>query len=61
MSVIPRREVPDDRAASLAVHAAAFARPDGGEVPEANLVDALRDDGDVIPALSLVAVMGHVG
>lgn len=34
-------------------------------MPEAKLVDALRDDGDVIPALSLVAlineeVVGHV-
>jgi putative acetyltransferase len=65
MFVILRREVPINRAAIFAVHTAAFARPDGGEVPEANLVDALRDHGDVIPALSLVAlidkkVVGHV-
>jgi putative acetyltransferase len=65
VSVILRREVPDDRAAILAVHTAAFARSDGGDVPEANLVDALRHDGDVIPALSLVALIneelvGHV-
>jgi len=57
--------VPDDRAAIFAVHTAAFATPDGREVVEAKLVDALREDGDVIPALSLVAVLdeafvGHV-
>jgi putative acetyltransferase len=63
--MILRREVPEDRAAIFAVHAAAFARSDRGDVPEAKLVDALRDDGDAIPALSLVAsihdaVVGHV-
>ena len=63
--MILRREAPDDRAAIWAVHTAAFARSDGGNVPEAKLVDALRDDGDIIPALSLVAsvneaVVGHV-
>jgi putative acetyltransferase len=63
--VILRREAPNDHAAIFAVHTAAFARPDGGGVPEAKLVDALRHDGDVIPALSLVAlvneeVVGHV-
>jgi putative acetyltransferase len=63
--VILRRETPDDRVAISAVHTAAFARSDGGDVPEARLVDALRDDGDIIPALSLVAsineeVVGHV-
>jgi putative acetyltransferase len=56
---------PSDRAAVFAVHTAAFARPDGGEVPEAKLVSALRAAGDVIPALSIVAlineeVVGHV-
>ena len=65
MFVILRREEPNDHAAIFAVHTAAFARPDGGDVPEAKLVDALRDDSDVIPALSLVAlinqeVVGHV-
>ena len=44
MFVILRREVPNDHAAIFAVHTAAFARPDGGDVPEAKLVDALRDD-----------------
>jgi len=63
--VILRREVPDDHDAVFAVHASAFARSDGGDVPEAKLVDALRADGDLIPALSLVAlvneqVVGHV-
>lgn len=63
--MILRREVPDDHAAIFAVHTAAFAVPDGGDVPEAKLVDSLRDDGAVIPALSLVAliddeVVGHV-
>jgi putative acetyltransferase len=63
--VILRREVPNDRSAVFAVHTAAFARPDGGEVPEAKLVNALRVAGDVIPALSIVAlideeVVGHV-
>jgi putative acetyltransferase len=63
--VILRREVPDDRTAIFAVHTAAFALPDGGDVPEARLVDALRDDGDIIPALSLIAlihdeIVGHV-
>jgi len=63
--VILRREVPEDRAAVFAVHTGAFARPDGGDVPEAKLVDALWQDGDVVPALSLVAlinneVVGHV-
>lgn len=48
-----------------AVHRSAFARPDGGEPAETKLVDALREDGDAIPALSLVAlvdeaVVGHV-
>ena len=63
--VIVRRELTDDQAAIFAVHAAAFARLDAGEVLEARLVDTLRGDGDVIPALALVAlindeVIGHV-
>ena len=63
--VIVRRELTEDHAAIFAVHAAAFARPGAGEVPEAKLVDTLRGDGDVIPALALVAlindeVVGHV-
>lgn len=60
-----RRERPDDRAAIFAIHAAAFARPDRLVAPEAHLVDGLRDDGDIIPALSIVAeasneLVGHV-
>ena len=63
--MILRREGPNDHAAIFAVHTAAFARPDRGDVPEAKLVSALRDDGDVVPALSLIAlidkeVVGHV-
>lgn len=63
--MILRRELPEDHDAIFAVHAAAFARGDGKEVVEARLVDALRDDGDAIPALSLIAtaddeVVGHV-
>lgn len=59
--MILRRELPGDRAAVFAVHAAAFLpSPD-----EARLVDELRDDGDAVAALSLVAtldgeVVGHV-
>jgi hypothetical protein len=49
--VFLRREGPDDRAAIFAIHAAAFARPDGLVAPEAHLVDGLRDDGDIVPAL----------
>ena len=65
MAVILRRELPDDRAAIFAVHTAAFARSSEGDVAEAKLVDALRDDGDLIPALSVIAVIneevvGHV-
>jgi putative acetyltransferase len=62
-----RRERPDDAPEVRALHLAAFARPDlsGTEAPEARLVDGLRDDGDVVPELSLVAevdgrVVGHV-
>lgn len=65
LPVILRREVPDDHAEIFAVHTAAFSRPDGSDVPEAKLVNELRDDGDAIAALSLVAtieddVVGHV-
>ncbi len=63
--VILRRELPEDRAAIRSVHTAAFASGGRKDVPEAQLVDALRDDGDAIAALSLVAtlatdVIGHV-
>jgi putative acetyltransferase len=64
-AVILCQEGPDDRAAVFAVHTSAFARPDNGSPAEARLVEALRDAGDAIPALSLVAlvdeaVVGHV-
>jgi putative acetyltransferase len=63
--VFLRREGPNDRAEIFAIHAAAFARPDGLVAPEAHLVDGLRDDGDIVPALSIVAesnneLVGHV-
>ncbi|WP_410587750.1 GNAT family N-acetyltransferase [Amycolatopsis sp. lyj-23] len=60
-----RRETPADRAAIHAVHSAAFRR-EGNEPPvEAPLVDELRAEGDLVDALSLVAVrdgevVGHV-
>jgi len=62
-----RRELPADRSAVYDVHTSAFAeRSTPGTVPvEAPLVDALRAEGDVVPALCLVAVedgmvVGHV-
>ena len=67
--MILRREVPADAGAVREVHERAFERPfdqTGQAVaPEAVLVDALRDDGDVVPGLSIVAelggeVVGHV-
>ncbi|MGH3839246.1 MAG: GNAT family N-acetyltransferase [Pseudonocardiaceae bacterium] len=58
-----RRERRVDQPAVRAVHSAAFG--DGADAAEARLVDDLRADGDVIAALSLVAVLdgdvvGHV-
>jgi putative acetyltransferase len=54
-----RRELPGEGPAIHAVHSAAFARPDGADpVMEADLVDALRDSADWLPALSWVAVAG---
>jgi putative acetyltransferase len=70
--VIVRRERPDDHDAVRALHTAAFARDPatgalraGGAVPEARLVDELREDAGFLPHLSLVAVendavIGHV-
>lgn len=62
-----RRELPDDADAIRAIHEAAFGKPELGDhsVPEAQLVDELRADGDVVPELSLVAevdgkIVGHV-
>jgi len=62
-----RQEIPADADAIAAVHTAAFrsrAEP-GAEVVEARLVGELREDGDLIAPLSLVAVqdgviVGHV-
>jgi putative acetyltransferase len=55
-----RAEEPNDREAIRRVHEAAFGQPD-----EADLVDRLRADGDIVPELCLVAerdgvVMGHI-
>ncbi|WP_206790171.1 GNAT family N-acetyltransferase [Amycolatopsis sp. MtRt-6] len=60
-----RRETPADQAAIHAVHSEAFRREPGGTPIEAPLVDDLRAEGDLINALSLVAVhdgavVGHV-
>lgn len=65
LPVLLRRERPEDRAAIFSIHAAAFSRPDGLVTPQAHLVDCLRDDGDIVPALSIVAesnndLVGHV-
>jgi putative acetyltransferase len=65
LRVILRRELPGDQAAVVAVHTAAFARPDTDGVPEARLIEDLRDEGSAIPGLSIVAtrddeVIGHV-
>jgi putative acetyltransferase len=54
-----RRERPADRTAIYAIHAAAFAREDGQVAPEAHLVDGLRDEGDILPACSIVAESGN--
>lgn len=53
-SYIIRPELPDDASAIFEVHLQAFAQ-DG----ESRLVDALRDDGNINPELSLVAVHGN--
>jgi putative acetyltransferase len=66
--MIVRRERPVDSAAVRAVHVAAFAvdpvtgaHRTSAEVPEAPLVDELREDDGFLPHLSLVAVDGdHV-
>jgi putative acetyltransferase len=63
--VILRRAFPDDRAAILAVHSAAFGHSRAEEVPEATLVGELCDEGSVVPGLSIVAtlddnIVGHV-
>jgi len=70
--VIVRREQPADHVAVRALHLAAFAvdpvtgaRRAPRDVPEARLVDELREDAGFLPHLSLVAleqdvVVGHV-
>jgi putative acetyltransferase len=66
--VLIRREAAHDAAVIRAITAAAFARPgrEDRAVPEATLVDELRDGPAWLPALSLVAttpdgeVIGHV-
>lgn len=62
--MIVRRQVSGDSAGIRAVHAAAFGGG-GAYVAESRLVDGLWQDGDAVPALSLVAladdvVVGHV-
>ena len=62
-----RQATDADTAAIHALHTAAFRRHNAAgtaEIPEARLVGELRADGDLIPALSLVAerggeVIGH--
>jgi len=70
--VIVRRERPADQPAVRELHTAAFERDPvtgavraSGAVPEARLVDVLREDAGFLPHLSLVAVqddavVGHV-
>ena len=63
--MILRQEMPPDSSAVREVHLHAFERPGVDVAPEAILVDELRDDGDVVPGLSIVAetdgrVVGHV-
>src|SRR4051794_22073224 len=63
--VILRLQLPTDRDVVHEVHLRAFARPGVDIAAEATLVDELRDDGDVVPGLSIVAevdgaVVGHV-
>jgi len=55
--MIVRRELPEDRSAIFAVHMAAFGDSNAGDGAEARLVDDLRRDGDVLPGLSLVALL----
>ena len=70
-SMFIRQERPSDADAIRELHRLAFAAPATDEAPardgrlEANLVDELRADGDLVPALCLVAeregvVVGHV-
>ena len=54
--MILRQEMPADSSAVREVHLRAFERPGVDVAPEATLVGELRDDGDVVPGLSIVAV-----
>ncbi|UOY03029.1 GNAT family N-acetyltransferase [Blastococcus sp. PRF04-17] len=70
--MIVRREQPRDHGAVRSLHLAAFAVDPvtgvgrtAGDIPEARLVDELREDAGFLPYLSLVAedggdVVGHV-
>jgi putative acetyltransferase len=63
--VFLRRELPSDHDSVFAVHNAAFAQPGQPIAPEAELVDRLRADGDILLRLSIVAsgrdgLVGHV-
>ena len=60
-----RRETPADRSTVHTIHSEAFRREPGVTPVEAPLVEELRADGDLLDALSLVAVrdgevVGHV-
>lgn len=56
--MLVRRETPADQAGVAAVHTAASSRGEGSQPAEVALVGALRDDGDMLPGLSPVAVAG---
>ncbi len=60
--MIVRRALDGDADAVRGVHLAAFDRPSlaGAPAPEAGLVDDLRAAGDLLDALSFVAVEGDV-
>jgi putative acetyltransferase len=63
--VVIRRAEPGDLDAIRRIHADALCREAGVEPDEVALVDSLLEDGDVVPALSLVALrngepVGHV-
>lgn len=64
--IVLRRERPGDVEPTRALHDLAFGVPDGAEHSlETRILDRLREDGDVIDALTLVAdlhgrVVGHV-
>ena len=60
-----RRELPNDVEAIEAVHSAAFSSAGEGATTEARLVNRLRDDGALVPGLSIVTehdgkIIAHV-